>query len=502
MARPVKRAGRLATISAAWGMAVRGLWDAVSSTVALGLSGTYAVLDPRRKILPQGWQTLLTRDYSANELSQLSLVQLRSLCRKLERDNCTARAISEGIVAQTVGSGIGLEPDTGDITTDRRIRAVWVDYIKGCDITGKRSIFSLQSQAMREWTVAGEHVWRLCVFPERADRGLVPVLILPLDSEWLSGAFPEPSEGSITRVPGIDLDAYGRPVNYHLCNPEMLSTRSPETVPAAQVIHGFEPRRPLQNRGEPILTPTIERLFQEGDLVDAELKAAVNCAAMAMVVTSEAHSDPDTTIQGTATDPAQAIGIGAVARMFPGETVQAFSHNRPSQQIAPFRTTLRGDQSGACRVSQRWLDRDYSKANYSSMRADNLDSDRLLSPLTETFGHATIGDLYMRVLPYLCAIAGVPVPKRQSYRLIPDGQAYVDPMKDCMAAAMAINFGLTTYEAEIGKRGGDYREVWAKLALEEKERKSLGLNFSVPSTIAPANTESEPATSEKGAHAA
>ncbi len=457
----------------AWKMAARGLWDAMAST-AFGLMGGYQVLDPKRKILPNG---LFLRSASANELSNMSLPQLRALCRKLERDNPTARASVEGLVAQVVGTGISLEPDTGNPEVDKKIRDQWQEYITGCDITGKRSIYDLQIQAFREDVVAGEHLWRTVVLPERASAGLLPVVVLPLECEWLDEGAPATLQEGITAVTGIELDRWGRPVAYNLQNPERGLTNEAERVPAAEIIHDFERRRALQGRGEPWLAPVIERIWQEGDLVDAELRSAINCAAMSIVITSKSHGELDTTEDGTANDPAQRIGVGSVARLYPDEDVKAFSHNRPSQLISEFRRTIRGDISGGCRIDQRWLDRDYSRANYSSMRAAMLDNERLLSPVREWFGHATIGALYERVLPYLALMAGVKVPKRAKYRLIPDGQPYVDPLKDIQASCLAIAAGLSTYEKEIGKKGEDRDKTWAVALLESEKLQALGLKF-------------------------
>jgi lambda family phage portal protein len=459
----------------------RGMWDAVASSVG-GLIGGYQVLDPRRKILPRG---LLLRSMSANELSNMSLVQLRALCRKLERDNSTARAAVEGIVANVVGTGIALEPDTGDKDVDKKIGDVWREYIAGCDITGKRSIYSLQSEACREDVIAGEHLWRLIVLPERAALGLIPLVVLPLECEWLDEAPPVQQEG-ITSVNGIELDRWGRPVAYNLQNPEMGLTDKAERVDAKEIIHSFERRRALQGRGEPWLVPVIERIWQEGDLVDAELKSAVNCAAMALVITSKSHDGLDTDEEGTTDDPAQRVGVGAVARLYPDEDIKAFSHNRPSQQIAQFRRSLRGDIAASSRIDQRWLDRDYSQTNFSGQRFAANDDEKLLTPVREWFGNDTIGTLYLRALPWLALKAGVPLPKSRKYKLIPDGQAYINPYEDIQASCMAIASGLSTHEKEIGKRGEDYRDVWKQAAKEREELKAMGVTFDLSGTNAPA----------------
>lgn len=486
----------------AWFNPIRVVANAVryaatwTAATVLGSQG-YQVLDPGRKILSVGQRRSISM--TANELATMSLPQLRALCRRLERDNPTARASGEGLVAQVVGMGIALEPDHGDDQVNAKLRAVWQEYIAGCDITGKRSIYSLQEQAMRDVVFAGEILWRMVTLPDRAKAGLVPVVVLPLECEWLAQDVPVAAADGLTMVAGIEVNKWGVPIAYNLRNPEMSLSGQTERVSAKDIIHDFEHRRALQNRGEPWLTPVIERIAQEGDLVDAELKAAITCAGIAVVVTSAAQGPVDTSTYGTPEDPVQGIAINSVARLYPGEKAEAFSHNRPGQQIQAFRQGIRGDISSAMRISQRWLDRDYSRANYSSMRADMLDSDRLLAPVREWLGHATIGEVYRRALPYLCILASVQMPKRVAYRLLPDGQPYVDPQKDVAAALEAVDAGLSTREYEISRRGGDYKKVWEQLAKEKAEAAALGLTFATSQPTAPAGTQPEQQPADENA---
>ncbi len=465
-----------------------GLWTAIKTLVRTATSpstwsqtsttgvGGYNATDPRRKVL--NWNNR-PGNSTANQLLTSNLPNLRAWCRHLERNNPTARAGVEALAALVVGTGIALEPDTGDKKVDELIRDQWNLYIASCSVNGY-DLYHLQNQGFRDVPVAGELLWRIVVLPDRAKAGLIPVAIMPLEAEWLDERIHTTNgvdaNGNL-QVGPILYDKYGRPITYFLRNPETFATQEVEQVPADQIMHEFEKRRALQGRGEPWLSPVVEVLQQERDLVAAELSAAVNTAAMAMVVTSDYHDTPDTTEDGTTDDPAQSIRLGGVARMFPGETVSAFSHDRPSQQIKPFREMLRGDIAAALRIPSRFLDRDVSRANYSSMRADMLDTDRLLAPVREWYGHATAGRLYKKVLPYLAIKAGIPVPKITHYKLLPDGQPYVDPQKDADAAITAIAGGLTTHEKEIAKRGEDYRKVWAQLKQEKDEAAKLGLEF-------------------------
>ncbi len=491
------RRATLRTVARNWWRAAtfqkRGLYDAVASTmdfVGLAGGGGYQVLDSGRQII-NGLSKMLA-SYSANELANLSLPQLRSLCRRLDRDNSTARSACDAFVAEVVGTGIALEPDTGNPQHDARLKPILDDFWRGCDITGRRSIYDLQTEAGRSWFLAGEHLWRMPIVPSLLDEGRdLPVFVLPLDSEWLAHDVPDRQDDAITCVAGIELTKWGRPVVYRLRNPEAGTWKEVERVPAAEICHGFEHRRPLQNRGEPGMAPVIERIHQEGDLIDTELKSAINCSAMSVVITSQYHGDPDTgtsdsqRTDGTSSSPARDIPPGTVVELNEGEDAKAFSHDRPGQQIKEFVGLLRGSIAAACRVSKRWLDRVYDQS-WSSQRADAQDTQVLIGQLREALGHATIGDVYLRILPFACARAGIPVPARKAYRLLPDGQPYINPVDEIKAIGMAISQGLTTWEKEIAKRGGDRLETWKQLAKEYQEAEALGLKLDLSGTNAPA----------------
>jgi lambda family phage portal protein len=464
---------------------IRSVLQSILSPVATTLSGFmgggYNVLDPRRKIIDRG--QMFANKATANQLLNGGLSQIRTYCRHLERNNPTAQAAVLALDALVIGSGIDLEPDTGDDATNGLVRKIFYDWMRSVAVDGS-DIYQLQHTAMRECPVAGEWVWR--VIP--GGDGPIALRVLPLEGEWLSDAEGASPANGCTMAAGVELDRYGSPVAYFLVPPE---GGKPEKVSAASIIHGFEKKRSLQARGEPWFTPVIETLMNERDLVDVELKAATVTANIGLAIESEYHERVDTTEHGDSDDPVQALGLGSVVRLYPGEKVNAFHHTRPSQQIAPFRQMLRGDIAAALRIPQRFLDRDVSRANYSSMRADMLDTQRLLQPIREMVGHKTIGALYRIAAPYISAMLGVAIDPTR-YRLLPDGQPYVDPVKDINAATAAIAAGLSTHEAEIGARGGDYRQVWAQLAKEQAEMAALGITMSQPGPTAAPSKPNKP----------
>lgn len=443
------------------------------ATLLNSIAGTgYNATDPRRKLLGNVYGA---NKASANTLLSSSGPVLRSHCRNLERNNPSARAGIEAINGLVVGTGIDLAPDTGDDTQNAMIRTAFYEWVMSCGVDGS-DIYRLQSIAMREIVTVGEAIWRIV-----PGDGPIPLRVLPLESEWLSDVAAMAPANGCTICSGVELDAYGQPVSYFIEPPEM---GKPERVPARSIVHMFERRRPLQARGEPWLAPVIETLMNERDLVDAELYAAKQTAAMALVITADRHDTLDTTEDGDTDDPAQAIRIGGVARLYPGEDIKSFGHTRPSQMIAPFRQMLRGDLAAALRIPVRFLDRDVSRANYSSMRADMIDTDRLLAPVREWVGHQSIGRLYQIAAPMLSAMVGFPVDPTK-YRLLPDGQPYVDPVKDVRASVDAIAAGLSTHEAEISKKGGDYRQIWKQKKLEQDQANEIGIVLDLSATNQP-----------------
>lgn len=459
---------------------VRSLRSWISQAPGMGWMAGYTATDPRRKVL--NWANR-PRNATSNEVLTSNLPNLVAYCRHLVRNNPTARAAEDGLVACVVGTGIALEPDTGDEMLDKLISAEFQRYCKDCGANGE-SIYQLQELAFREEVQSGANLWRFIPMNARLKKGRLPLAILPLEVEWLDNTMMSPGRMQANGeyyAGGIVLDKYGRPTAYMLKNPELWSMSDVERVSASQIAHTFEQRRAMQSQGEPWFAPVVEVLQQERDLVDVELKAATTCASIGLSIESEYHdrlqdgtSEDDE--DGSPADPAHSLRLGGVARMYPGEKVNAFSHNRPSQAISPFRAMLRGDIAGALRISQRFLDRDSSRANYSSQRADDQDTQRLLGPVRERFGKQTIGRVYEEILPYIMVKLGRPMP-RMDYRLLPDEQPYVNPKDDISAALMAISGGLSTYEREISKRGGDWKKVWEQAGKEKKEEEKLGLNF-------------------------
>lgn len=451
--------------------ALATLFSSVATTISgwFGSSG-YNATDPRRKLIER---QIMANRRTANELANGALAPLRSHCRHLQRNNPTAISISRAHQALIVGTGISLEPiiKTGMRQTaalkaaQQAISDEWDKWQAHCGVNGE-SLTQLQNLGILELDGAGEVLWRWVILPDLIEQGEIPLRIMPLEGEWIVDDAVT-SQGDLTAVNGILVDRYGRPRQFVLLNPNQEVDNKPEVVPVEDLNHIFETDRPLQNRGIPGLSAAIEMLKNAQDLVDIELYAAKQTASPALVVTSDLIPDDvtDTDTYGDADDPVHGLKMGSVARLLPGESLSAYSHTRPTPEVAQFDLFLRGKIAASQRISSGFLDRDYTRANYSSRKAEQIDNNMILGPVRDWYGECTAGRAFMKVLPFLAVHAGVSA-QGIGYRLIPDEIPFLDPVKDTMGILLGIAGGLTNFQTEIGKRGGNAKDIHEQLKKE------------------------------------
>jgi len=411
--------------------------------------------------------------------------------RHLERTTPAGRSISDGASADIVGSGIDILPNTGDEELDAQVIEAFHDWAENA-MADESSLWAWQSMVPREIVAAGNVLARWIVLPERAAKGLIPLCILPLEAEWLSEMPVAPFPFDHKFIRGVEIDKLGRTVAFHLRHPESLAFLEGERVLAEQIIHNFERRRAQQVIGEPILAPVIERILQDDRLVRSELQGSVNASAPAVAITSEFHPNQ----QDDDGDPVTDIEAGATVRLLPGEEVQTIARTRPDEKLAPFRSSIRGDIAGATRTSQYWLDRDAGRANFSSMRMDQLLTKRALASLKEVIGTGAAGKVYQRVFPWIMLSIGRKMPstaierrKMMRYDLRPDQPEYVEPVKDTQAAINKIANNLSTLENECSARNMNWRTNIRQRAIENALLRKNDLPVPVPEKSAAAEKD-------------
>lgn len=477
----------IAALSPGWALKRARARQALERISGRGFDGASSTLSPTLS-------DLQIVDGSADAMLWHSLPTLRSRSRHLYDNSGSGSAIIEGLVALVVSSGIDLEPDTGDRDTDARLKEAWLGLLDRLDVTGHDAGngYEVMRGQFRAELINGESLSQQVYPSDYIGDGDVPWAILALESDQLSD---EP----VTRVPanhifraGVELDQLWRPLYFHIIEHPgdpfgimgaSSAKKMSRRIPASEMIHTFERLRPGQNRGRPVLTPILLRSLQDDDLVRFELDAARAGSLFGVKITTEAlgqeYGSEPTPDDERAEDrnagraPKVLRRPGDVLEMGEGEDAEILSNPRPSQQIDPFRKGLRGDFAGGCRINQSWIDRDNSRANFSSMQAGLIQDMRLLGPVQLRFGAQFCRRIYQRAFNLLAVQAGIrggrrPIDRKRLRRVkvMPDGFPNADDGKAADAAFKRVLYGLSTWQREIQRKGENPDEILGQLGRE------------------------------------
>jgi len=210
---------------------------------------------------------------------------LRNRARYEVANNSYARGMVNTLARDLVGTGPRLQMLTGDREANRRIERAFAEWAAAVDLAGTlRLMRKCRAQDGDPFVVMVDNPAlptpvTLDLRPVEADRVTTPDLSV-LDTQ---------------AVDGIDLDAAGNPIRYHILktHPGDLggSPLATYTVPAASMLHWFRRDRPGQHRGVPDLTPALELFASLRRYRMAVLAAAETAAEYALFIGTDVPAD-------------------------------------------------------------------------------------------------------------------------------------------------------------------------------------------------------------------
>ena len=434
--------------------------------------------------------------------------RLRAWARDMVRNNAYAWGVVDTIVSSVVGCGIKAQstyetPEGEDIEELNDVRdKVWSEWCEVCDVNGQYTFEEMQAAIQREIVEAGEVLVRIVRTPENVFHGIlrpVPLALELIEADRLAGdkdtyAARLSADSGNRIIRGVEVDDLGKPVAYWIYKDHPLQpyafTRTPERIPANEVLHLFRRDRVGQTRGVTWFAPALSWIRDLGTYVDNELQASAVASCFTVAIKSHTPIgnlfDPD---GGTGTDTAgnrqRYVEPGMIMELAPGEDVVGLNPGRPNAGAEPWiGLILRGIAVGTG-LSYEVVARDYSQTSYSSSRTSQLEDRRrfrcwqqylirhLLQPVWDAFSDAAA----------ISAIQGFAT----STELLEDRRKFapvewqtpewewVDPQSEQTASEMALNSFTDTYQNVLGSRGRSFRSVFYQRAKEERMRKKLGL---------------------------
>jgi lambda family phage portal protein len=427
-----------------------------------------------------------------NDTVSMSLELLRRRSRCALRNSPTASSIVTSWVRALVGHGIAARPKTDAPKLKAKLVDLYDRWSTTADANGGH-LNGLQQMAVHAWLEAGETFVR--IRPRLASDGLpVPMQLQVLESDQLpilnADNYPGLPSGNIIRS-GIELNGIGQRTAYWFWKNHPGDRQSSTVVynevvrvPASGVLHLYEPTRPGQLRGIPLLAPILTTLRVTDDFLDATAERQRLSNLFAMFITKQLPSgaaDPMTGLpyQGALDDPIAGMEPGTAQELLPGEDVK---FSTPPGTAADFDAYVRRQMlsmTSGCGLPYEIASGDLKDVSDRSLRIGvnewrrgceqkqwNTIIPRLLQPIRDAFClHAALGG----------QLTAVEALEAKNVDWAPPAWAYMHPTQDVQRAVLEVNNGFRSRASVIAEMGYDPTTVDQERSTDKARADGLGL---------------------------
>lgn len=456
--RPQPRPGLLGRIAPAW---------ALRRAQARALLMTRLAFDAAT-IRPTnyGWTA---PSGSMNAETKAGLPQVRVNARDLVQNNPYARRVVDLWTAHIIGTGIHARPQGVDKAVADKLIAAWDAWAgsTNCDYAGESTWAELQALAVRTLATSGEVLIRMYLGDEK---DALPLRLQVLEPDYLDTSHDTTTAVKPTgklEIQGIEYDSIGRRAAYWLypLHPgDYGAAQTSVRVPAKEVLHILLRDRPGQARGVPWLAPVVLTLKDLGDYREALLARAKTEACLGVFIqTAEVSINNLTAKAGSITTPDEfpTFRPGMVGRLAPGEEPKFLEPTAGGGHAGFERAALSAVAIGTG-LTYAQVAGDLTGANYSSLRAGNIDQRRILNQRQQ----AVIAQMCAPVWRAFCEAgraAGLWPKMLYPARFRAPRSESVDPGRDGLAMIRDVRAGLRTLPDAIAEYGGDPATAFAEI---------------------------------------
>lgn len=314
---------------------------------------------------------------------------------------------------------------------------------------------------------------------------------------------------------GVERNEYGAPSAYHIRMAHPTDFSDPNSYLTkrikirkpwgrVQVIHIVERTRPDQTRGISELVASLKEAKSTKNFRSVVLQNAVVNATYAATLESELPSDSAyqtigaNMTEGTmeyaneylkavkeySTNKAMHIDGVKIPHLFPGTKLNLRPAGTGGPLGSDFENSLLRYIAANLGIGFEQLSRDYSKANYSSIKASMTETwkfmqsrkrmvaDRFASHVYRLWLEEAINKGEITSLPNNASemfYDRLNAEAFSSCEWIGASRGQVDELKETQAAVMRLRYGLSTYEDEYSRLGKDWRKKFVQIQRERKD---------------------------------
>jgi len=440
-------------------------------------------------------------DIGINSINTPALRNLRARSRTAVRNDPYAFNVIDKRVSNLIGTGITPRPKIEDDALRKLQQELWEDWVDESDADGLTDFYGQQALIARTVETAGECFVR--IRPRSLDENqAVPLQLQVLAPEFVPhDKFETAKNGNSIRA-GIEFNPAHQRVAYWMYRVHPRDASSLNAgynqlvrVPAAQVLHIFEPVEPGQLRGVPRLAPVLKRLRSLDNYDDAVLfrqEVANLFAGFISRPPPEATQQPRDPVTGQLLTedrdgftPMVALEPGTMQELGPGEEVEFSKPPDAGNNYPDFMRQQLMAAAAGTGTPYEILTGDMREVNDRALRVVLNEFRRRLEQLQ--FG------VYVHQLcrPVRAAWMDMAVlagrlklddyaQRRREYlrtRWVPQGWAYIQPVQDIQARMMEVNAGFNSRSEMVLRSGYDAETVDAENAADQARARELGLNY-------------------------
>lgn len=431
------------------------------------------------------------------------LPTLRQRSRAAMRNDGYAKGALGKLVTNIVGTGIKPLSKTPDHALREAVQALWARWTDESDADGLLDFYGQQGLAVRSCLEAGEAFVRLR--PRLASDGLsVPLQLQLLEAEHCQESYTTIApNGNVIRA-GIEFDQLGRRLAYWFFRAHpgdaLLQLQADAylrvPVPADLVIHLYDPLRPGQLRGVPLLAQTLVKLRDLDEFDDAALLRQKLANLFTGFVKRPAGAGGDTVLdpltgRAVETDAAglPLVGLepGNFQELGPGEDVTFSNPPGMDQTYESFMRQQLTAVAVALEIPYELLTGDLSKVNDRTAR---MILNEFRRGVERWQAHIVAQQLCRRVweawwdravlagaLPVAAADYQARLTEYRAVSWTPQRWAYINPVQDIQARREEMRAGLVSRRQSVSELGEDVEALDEEIAADNTRADTLGLIF-------------------------
>lgn len=418
--------------------------------------------------------------------------------RHISRNDPWGATMKERKVTNMIGTGIKPRSMVKDREIRERIHALWNLWIKQSDYDGVLNFYGQQELLAGEWYDAGECFGRKRVL-RNYQRGTVPLRIQLIEAEQVPVTHNiSPANGNYVHA-GIERNADNQRVAYHMYRSHPGEMHLPQAngneiirVPAAEVIHTYQPMRAGQLRGQPTITPIIQKLYQVTQFDDATLvRQWVSTLFAGILKRPTAAKTAINPLTGQTSEQDEDgfdiadVEAGTMQELPPGWDMQWNTPPDAGSSYGEFMRQQLMSSAAAIGMSYEILTGDLRGINDRLLRALLQEFRRRIRMSQQLIiSHQFCQNVWETWMDLAVLSGAIDLPnyetlrdQYQAVRWVPEKWQYLNPVQDVQAEKDEVRNGFTTRAEIVSQKGGDIEEIDIENAADQQRTDELGLVY-------------------------